>query len=69
MGYVSMEVEEQIIRELHQVPRQHYREILNFIRAKKEKAGIPMNDTALASESSLKKDWLRPEEDEAWANL
>jgi len=23
----------------------------------------------LASESSLKKDWLRPEEDEAWRNL
>jgi hypothetical protein len=24
---------------------------------------------ALASESSLKKDWLLPEEDEVWANL
>jgi hypothetical protein len=24
---------------------------------------------ALLSESSLKKDWLRPEEDEAWWNL
>nr|WP_320161579.1 hypothetical protein [uncultured Methanoregula sp.] len=63
-----MEVEDQIIRELHQVPRQHYHEILDFIRAKKKKAGS-MTDTAFASESSLKKDWLRPEEDEAWANL
>jgi hypothetical protein len=54
-------------RELHQVPRQHYREILDFIRAKK-KAGSPTHDTALASESSLKKDWLMPEEDEAWVN-
>ncbi|WP_321506786.1 hypothetical protein [uncultured Methanoregula sp.] len=62
-----MEVEDQIIRELHQVPRQHYREILDFIRMKKKKGAVP--DTALASESSLKKDWLRPEEDEAWANL
>ena len=26
-------------------------------------------DTAVASESSLKKDWLRPEEDEAWRSL
>ncbi len=25
--------------------------------------------TAIARESSLKKDWLRPEEDEAWADL
>jgi RNase adaptor protein for sRNA GlmZ degradation len=24
---------------------------------------------AIVSESSLKKDWLRPEEDEAWQNL
>jgi len=23
----------------------------------------------IASESSLKKDWLKPEEDEAWQNL
>jgi hypothetical protein len=26
-------------------------------------------DTLIASESSLKKDWLRPEEDEAWQDL
>ena len=26
-------------------------------------------DTAIASESSLRKDWLKPEEDEAWQNL
>jgi len=30
---------------------------------------VDTNDTALASESSLKKDWLLPEEDEAWATL
>ena len=30
---------------------------------------VDPNDMALASESSLKKDWLRPEEDEAWADL
>ncbi len=30
----------------------------------KEKIG-----TALASESSLKKDWLKPQEDEAWKDL
>ncbi|MFA6362245.1 hypothetical protein [Methanoregula sp.] len=64
-----MEVEEQIIRELYQVPRQHYHEILDFIREKKKNAGKIMGDTVLASESSLKKDWLRHEEDEAWADL
>jgi hypothetical protein len=61
-----MEVEEQIIRELHQVPRQRHHEILDFIRSvqKKHRNGI-----TYASGSSLRKDWLRPEEDEAWANL
>jgi hypothetical protein len=64
-----MKIKKQIIRELHQVPRQHYREILDFIRAKKKKAGKILSEPALASESSQKKDWLRPEEDEAWADL
>jgi len=64
-----MEAEEQIIRELRQVPRQHYREILDFIRAKKKNTCGMVAETALASESSLRKDWLRPEEDEAWADL
>jgi hypothetical protein len=66
---VLIEVKEQIIKELRQVPRQHYHEILTFIHAKKKKTGKNVSDTALASESSLKKDWLRHEEDEARANL
>ena len=66
---IIMEVEDQIINELHHVPRQHYREILNFIRTVKKKPGVITNETAIASESSLAKDWQRPEEDEAWANL
>jgi len=61
-----MEVKEQIIEELQYVPRQRYREILDFVRSVKKKTA---HDTAYASESSLKKDWLRPEEDEAWADL
>jgi len=28
-----------------------------------------VSETALLSEKALAKDWLRPEEDEAWANL
>jgi hypothetical protein len=61
-----MEVEEQIISELHQVPRQRYREIPDVIISLQKKFA---NVTAYASESSLAKDWLRPEEDEAWADL
>lgn len=61
-----MEVEELIINELHQVPHQRYPEILNFIRSLQKKSA---NETAYASESSLAKDWLCLEEDEAWADL
>ena len=64
-----MEVKEQINKELHQMSRKHYYEILDFIRAKKKKAGKIVTYITLASESSLKKGWLRHEEDEAWANL
>jgi len=47
-----MEAEEQIIRELRQVPRQHYRGDPDFIRAKKKNTCGMVAETALASESS-----------------
>ena len=42
-------------------------EVLDFIRFLKIKAN--RLDTAIASESSLAKDWLKPREDEAWQDL
>jgi len=43
--------------------------VLDFVHFLKAKITKERLDTAIASESSLKKDWLRPEEDEAWQNL
>ncbi|MBI4612484.1 MAG: DUF2281 domain-containing protein [Planctomycetes bacterium] len=37
-----------------------------FLRSKAARAGI---ETAVASESVLGRDWLRPEEDTAWRDL
>jgi len=37
-----------------------------FLEAKMLQEGV---ETAIASETSLMKDWLRPEEDEAWRDL
>jgi len=65
----GMEARDQIIEELDDIPRQHYREILKFIRALKKISVVSEKPTMYASESSLKKDWMRPEEDEAWADL
>ncbi|MEW6201491.1 MAG: DUF2281 domain-containing protein [bacterium] len=64
-----MSGKDSIIKEIEQLPESYFDKILEFIRFLrasnfKEKLG-----TAIASESSLKKDWLRPEEDQAWQSL
>lgn len=64
---------ELISKEIKNIPDCYLEEVLDFIRFIKtktleEKAGEKM-DLALMSETSLKKDWLRPEEDEAWKYL
>ena len=43
--------------------------ILEIIGSIRQKEIVNRNDLLCASESSLNKDWLRPEEDQAWANL
>ena len=58
-----------IIDELKQIPEKFLDEILDYIKFLKEKLLKQKMETAIMSESSLKKDWLRPEEDEAWLDL
>lgn len=36
---------------------------------KHRKNNVLINDITLASEKSLSKDWLKPEEDDAWRDL
>ena len=64
-----MEVKELILKEIHRVPEQYLPEILDFIRCVEARAPVGGLGTAIASESSLEKDWISPEEDEAWQNL
>lgn len=65
-----MKIKDLIFKEIEKVPEQHLPEVLDFIRSLeegkifKEQIGI-----AIASETSLKKDWLRPGEDKAWKDL
>lgn len=58
---------ELVIKEIEQVPESFLDEVLDFIYFLKAKLIKERLDTTIASESSLKKDWLRPEEDEAWS--
>ena len=58
-----------VISEIEKTPDYLLDEVLDFIgylKSKKVKNGI---ENAIASESSLKKDWFRPEEEEAWQHL
>jgi hypothetical protein len=59
----------QLINELDQVPEKVIEEALDFIKFLKMKDEMNSNILFITSESSLRKDWLRPEEDEAWKDL
>ena len=63
------QVKEEIISELNDLPPRTYGEVLDFIRFLKFRRRKATPDTALASETALRKDWLRPEEEEAWSDL
>jgi hypothetical protein len=63
-----MTKKEILLNEIDQVPEPLLDEALDFIHFLKVKVIREQMDTAIASESSLKKDWLKPEEDKAWQN-
>ncbi len=63
-------LKEKIIQELEKLPEPLLQEILDFVQflqAKSQKDKIL--EITIMSESSLQKDWLRPEEDAAWQDL
>ena len=64
-----MSKKDTIIAELDKVPEKFLDEILDYINFLKEKLIKQKLETVLMSESSLKKDWLQPEEDGAWQDL
>lgn len=58
-----------VLQEMDDLPSQFLREVLHFVQFLKTQATQESMETALLSESALRKDWLRPEEDEAWRDL
>lgn len=58
-----MSKKEIIINEIEQVPKSFLDEVLDFVRFLKTKGIKERMNIAMASESSLAKDWLKPEED------
>ncbi len=64
-----MTKKEMLIAEIGQIPEPLLEEVLDYVRFLKNKISRETLELTIASESSLKKDWLRPEEDEAWKGL
>ena len=64
---------ETLVKRIEELPSHLLEEVFNYIdyieyrRIKKDIHRI--GDITLASQKSLSKDWLKPEEDEAWADL
>jgi hypothetical protein len=60
---------EALHRDIDALPEKFTEEIYDFVSFLKMKLINENAEAALLSESSLRKDWLCPEEDEAWKNL
>jgi len=65
----NVDKKESIIREIKDIPERYLEEILDFIHFLKMKVYNKKLENAIASESTLKKDWLKIEEDKAWQHL
>ena len=65
-----MTSKQDLINEIETLPFNLIDEVYKYISLlKQSKEQIKLNDITLASEKSLSKDWLLPEEDAAWENL
>ena len=58
-----------LIQEIEKFPEPLLDEVMDFVQFLKAKSIRQGVYTAVASESSLRKDWLCAEEDEAWGDL
>ncbi len=61
---------EALYRKIRSLPDDAVLRVMKFIETEAALYDrVDINDITLASERSLAKDWLLPEEDDAWANL
>jgi hypothetical protein len=57
-----------IVQEIGRLPEHDLDRLLTFLRALAEEH-VDGSVSTIAAEPALAKDWLTPEEDEAWADL
>ena len=64
-----MNTKELLLKEVENIPEFILEEVWKFLQFLKNKYHQDKLETSLLSEFYLQKDWLKPEEDEAWQNL
>ncbi|MEG4172257.1 MULTISPECIES: hypothetical protein [unclassified Microcoleus] len=64
-----MNAKELLLKEVENIPEFILEEVWDFLQFLKAKYDKDKLEAILLSESSLQKDWLKSEEDEAWQNL
>lgn len=64
-----MNAKELLLKEVENIPEFILEEVWTFLQFLKLKYNKNKLESSLLSESSLEKDWLKLEEDEAWQNL
>lgn len=64
-----MTTKEAILHAVEDLPEECLDDLAQYVDALRHKSALQSAPTALASEAVLAKDWLRPEEDEAWSDL
>jgi hypothetical protein len=64
-----MNAKELLLKEVENLPEFILEEVWDFLQFLKLKYDKDKLESSLLSESSLEKDWLKLEEDEAWQNL
>ena len=64
-----MNTKEELINEIEKTPEPFLSEVLDFVHFLKARASREKMDIAVMNESSLAKNGLKREEDEAWQSL
>lgn len=64
-----MGTKEMLISEIKNLPEPFVSEVYDFVSSINERIRQEKLDASAVSESSLEKDWLKPEEEEAWQGL
>ncbi len=64
-----MTAKEAIVKAVDDLPEECLDDLAHYVDALRQGAALRAVPTALASEAVLAKDWLQPEEDEAWSDL